>query len=37
MAACPTSWSHEVLQYPAMDQALDWLIALQCPEARAAG
>ena len=27
----PHELAHEVLQDPAMDQALDWLIALQCP------
>lgn len=29
----PHELSDEVLQDPAMDQALDWLIALQCPRA----
>ncbi|WP_460134308.1 FecR family protein [Pseudomonas sp. S1_E04] len=28
----PHELAHEVLQDPAMDQALDWLIALQCPQ-----
>ncbi|MCP1512602.1 MULTISPECIES: FecR family protein [Pseudomonas] len=28
----PLALAHEVLQDPAMDQALDWLIALQCPQ-----
>jgi ferric-dicitrate binding protein FerR (iron transport regulator) len=28
----PEALAHEVLQDPAMDQALDWLIALQCPQ-----
>ena len=28
----PHALAHEVLQDPAMDQALDWLIALQCPQ-----
>ena len=27
----PHELAHEVLQDTAMDQALDWLIALQCP------
>ena len=27
----PHELAHEVLQDVAMDQALDWLIALQCP------
>ncbi|SDU84229.1 FecR family protein [Pseudomonas mucidolens] len=27
----PHELAHEVLQHTAMDQALDWLIALQCP------
>jgi len=29
----PHELAHEVLQDTAMDQALDWLIALQCPQA----
>ncbi|AYG09489.1 DUF4880 domain-containing protein [Pseudomonas fluorescens] len=28
----PHELAHEVLQHAAMDQALDWLIALQCPQ-----
>lgn len=28
----PEALAHEVLQDPAMDQALDWMIALQCPQ-----
>ncbi|WP_141629489.1 FecR/PupR family sigma factor regulator, partial [Pseudomonas sp. PAMC 25886] len=28
----PHELAHEVLQDTAMDQALDWLIALQCPQ-----
>ena len=28
----PHALAHEVLQDAAMDQALDWLIALQCPQ-----
>ena len=28
----PHELAHEVLQDAAMDQALDWLIALQCPQ-----
>ena len=28
----PHELAHEVLQDTAMDQALDWLIVLQCPQ-----
>lgn len=28
----PHELAHEVLQDTAMDQALDWLIAMQCPQ-----